>query len=854
MNTKYVKTLGKYLISIILLTAIFIFLEITDNHTKITSTYTEFKHNLLSKQYFSRCFEVWKDGDLTIAGFITLFILVIAIFFFVKQSFHWIRTEGYQNRRAQNLKLLGSFMFLLWSIGLNLYLQAFLYFPSEHVFVNSELLLRSAVSSLNLFMLDIDSNILDILSGNALLKGAISFVCLLSFICTVALLVSLVSARLWAYFKLNWDANVNKSHSHLYLFFGLEKKTEILAKSIREEDKKSIRIFIEKTKNDENDGKEGWNHLLAMLTHRRETFKKAKDLDARLALTNCCINSLEKQCGEFDVLSEVGLDDIKRKINQLKKYSDDAELHIFFLSEDEGNNIESTSIIIKDLVINEVANNRVKVIVYCHARRNSITRVIEQASLGSKIEVRIIDTTHLAVEELKTKDKTNLQPINFVNIEEDGTTASEFNALVIGFSEMGQDVVRFLYEYGSFVYFDKSNGIRRSPFCCHVVDSNMNIIEPQYTDTHMRMEKTRTGEHIPLISVSDDSRAFINLHSFGYKDKEFIKLLDRIIDKLNYVVIAIGEDIEGTRLAIWLLKHAMRKKKELKNFKILLPSYSPEKLPHIREIIDYYNGLFYAEIVNKTRSHNQNEQILFDNKIIHIFGIANDIYSYKSIVSNQIRKESWLYYNSYYGVIEKTDNDFAELSDSEKATGRYCSESHPDYAWNIRRQNELKITINKSPLYSKIMSIRRKEAQDMENALHRHTKRIVAKKALGNEEVLRRIESGIRHQTITRDNHNKYFENQKELKDINSIMTTLAQMEHLRWIASHEMLGYVWGPEKDEAHSEHECLVCWEKLASDIIRGYDYEVIDRSFRLADEEIENELKKDEPRCHKRTYSV
>lgn len=42
---------------------------------------------------------------------------------------------------------------------------------------------------------------------------------------------------------------------------------------------------------------------------------------------------------------------------------------------------------------------------------------------------------------------------------------------------------------------------------------------------------------------------------------------------------------------------------------------------------------------------------------------------------------------------------------------------------------------------------------------------------------------------------------------------------------------------KDEAFSEHGCLVNWEELASDKIRGYDYEVVDRSFRLADEEYE-----------------
>ena len=74
-------------------------------------------------------------------------------------------------------------------------------------------------------------------------------------------------------------------------------------------------------------------------------------------------------------------------------------------------------------------------------------------------------------------------------------------------------------------------------------------------------------------------------------------------------------------------------------------------------------------------------------------------------------------------------------------------------------------------------------------------------------------------------------------------MTTLAQMEHLRWNASHEMLGYVWGEKKEEAYSEHGCLTDWDGLLSDEIRGYDYDVVDRSFRLADEEAERKQKAD-----------
>lgn len=833
---KNLQKIGYVIISIILIIILFLLLEFTDNNGCALSFLSGTVKNTTSKFTIPDSIQVWLNGELTFAGAITLLCCLGAFLLFFIHFINWGRAIEHQNRRGHNLRLLGSTMLLLWTIGWNLYLQAFLFFD-DHQFVNAELLLRSAIASMDLFMLDIDSNILDQIAGHPHLKGALAFVSVLSFVCTVALLISLVSARLWAHLKLSCCSTVNHNHSHLYIFFGIDQQTELLAGSIRNNDSKSIRIFIEKVLSDEDDGKEGWSHLLAMLTHRREAFKKVKDLDARLSLTDCSINNIKNSSEEFDVFDEAGLDNVKNKIRKLGCVGENAELHLFFLSENEDNNIESVAVIVKDLTINQVARNGVKVIAYCHTRLNSVTRVIEHSSLDKTIEVRIVDSAHLAIEELKKKESIALQPVNFVKIEDDGTTSSEFNALVIGFNEVGQDAVRFLYEYGAFVYSDKSKGISRSPFCCHVIDPNMKDIAPHYMDTHLRTSYTQNGKQQTLITLDQEETALVNLHSFGYKDQAFFDLFDKICDSLNYIVIAIGDDIEEAKLAVWLLKHAMRKKKDLRNFKILLRSYSQEKIPHVDKIVKYYNGIFYAEMVNKSTDKPEKEQDN-DHEIIHVFGKPEQIYSYQSIVSNEIRRESWQYYNSYYDVEEKTDSDFARLTDEQKASGHFCSASQPDYAWNIRRQKELETKIFGSPMYSSIMSVRRKESQDMENALHRHSKRIVALKALGDEPMLHRIESGIRHKTITRDDiTNRYFENKVEQKSLNTLMTTLAQMEHLRWNASHEMLGYVWGENKDEASSEHDCLTSWEELSTDKIRGYDYEVVDRSFKLADEETE-----------------
>ena len=795
MNNIIAKVSVRTVITILIVLLLFLLMEFTDQNSTIIPFFSTILDGIRGIIEFPNIIATWTRGDLTVAGYIVSITMLLAFGIFVWALFNWVRTVEYKNRRGKNLKLLGSAMFFLWAVGWALFLQAFLCFKTPQPFTNSELLLRTAVSSLRMFMLDLDSTILGEISDHAHLKGAISFVCVLSFVCTFGLLVSLVSARLLAYLKLNYGAFVNKKHSHLYLFWGMNDNMEKLVKSINSNDDKSICIFIEKTISDEDDGAEGWNHLLALLMHRHEAYKKAKDLDARLALTSCSIRNIE---GSNDIFGELGLNNIKEKVLKLAKI-ENAELHFFFLSDDEADNIESVGILKNDETLSKIAesnsNNKTSVVLYCQARRNSINRVVEHASLNSNIEVRLVDPAYLSVQALKMKDKIDLQPVSFVDFDNDGTTSSAFSSLVVGFNEVGQDMVSFLYEFGAFVDADKSNGVKRSPFCCHIVDPDMRSIAPHYMDTHLR--QARQGTENNLVSCNESSQAFVNLHSFDYKDQKFFDLLNTIGSTLNYVVIAIDDDVEAIKVAVWILKHLKRMNKDLSNFKIVVRSYSSKTFYHEEKISQYYNKLV---------GHN----------VIDFVGKTEDIYSYSNIIGDQIRREAWLYYNSYHGVTTLSDSEFEALEEDQKKSGNYCSDSALDYAWRIRRSKELGVGTNDNPSYAQVMSIRRKEAQDIENSLHRHTKMFVAQKA--QRDGVSQLNSSVR--------------------------TTLAQMEHLRWNASHEMLGYVWGAKRNDDSLVHEYLIDWDYLPSEKIKKYDYNVVDCSFRLAKEN--NELQNNEQR--------
>ena len=63
------------------------------------------------------------------------------------------------------------------------------------------------------------------------------------------------------------------------------------------------------------------------------------------------------------------------------------------------------------------------------------------------------------------------------------------------------------------------------------------------------------------------------------------------------------------------------------------------------------------------------------------------------------------------------------------------------------------------------------------------------------------------------------------IDEINRIAIVIAQTEHLRWTASHEILGYVSSGVKDEVRFTHDCMKDWN-LLTESVRSYDCNVAD----------------------------
>ena len=98
--------------------------------------------------------------------------------------------------------------------------------------------------------------------------------------------------------------------------------------------------------------------------------------------------------------------------------------------------------------------------------------MIEDEQQVPNVLVKVVDSSHISVELMK--QKVELQPVSYVEVNPDATVNTPFKGLIVGFSEVGLDALRFLYEFGAFVKTGSTwNNVERSPFHCDVIDKKM---------------------------------------------------------------------------------------------------------------------------------------------------------------------------------------------------------------------------------------------------------------------------------------------------------------------------------------------------------------------------------------------
>lgn len=387
---------------------------------------------------------------------------------------------------------------------------------------------------------------------------------------------------------------------------------------------------------------------------------------------------------------------------------------------------------------------------------------------SSKGKLQIIDDSKAAVMEFAMRKNKKGQclahPINYVEINHQlgcVETKKPFTASIIGFGTAGQEALRFLYEFSAFA---DCHG-KKTPVDFHVFDNRIEEI------------KGELYQEIPALPLLEN-RHEITLHPCNAGTLEFLDQLHELIDNLNYVVIATGEDERNLHIATMIYEYALQHRQDgFNRFKILVRLYESGSKYKFKKVIEAYgNGHFPA---------------------MEHFGSPSDIYTRKWVV------------------------DDAEKDEAVKFYEAYCQVAHEEYRpFNDRWDYEVGREQTKLLGYRRI---NRKLMQDRANSKHCYTKEVL----LGLYDMSETSE--LPSWPIKMEP-----ENQAE-KDWRCRLLNVSICEHLRWNASHLMMGYLpMSVEEAKAISnscnertkKHLCITDWDRLPENPdYKEYDYMVV-----------------------------
>lgn len=620
-------------------------------------------------------------------------------------------------------------------------------------------------------------------------------------------------ARIWGLSRRAGRRKVRET----YLFWGFNDATARLIKSIQEEGRPDRRIIILRPGEGEKEDAEEKSSLAGLIDYisiPKAELEQIESLDCLTVSTIDNLRNVKNGAGKIDVFGGIlRLKSLKRLISA----GTGEKIHVLFLSEDEKDNLHNLSVMVQDETLDSFVSSprkgpKRKVCFYCHARYNSIHRVVEDRNLSDTVTVRVVDSSHLSVEMLK--NNVELLPVSYVDVEADATVSSAFHGLVIGFSEVGQDAVRFLYEFGAFVKTGSTDDQAvRSDFHLDVVDREMGALAGSFITNSPAIEVS-----MPFMGNEEKSSSPITLHETDCRGVEFNRKLKEWVRTLNYVVIATDSDELNITMAVRIFEAAVRYRENLDKFCILVRIREDED-SHIRNVALHYNRLWAAyKAWDREKGGHRQMTVRKDAEIdfpIHMFGLDREVYTFRNIIENAAETKAREYKARYEQTVSNSGKSAEEIWDKDIIDVMHLGEDHRAY----------------SPTYAGIMYLRRSQAQDFANCHHEDTKRELIRRALEKSGLtgcsFRRVRRAPKTTTYL------WPEAEEANHELARLLIVIAQTEHLRWQASHEILGYVLGAEKDEVRLVHNCLKDWDCLAEEV-RSYDCNVSDFIFGIGSE--------------------
>ena len=409
-------------------------------------------------------------------------------------------------------------------------------------------------------------------------------------------------------------------------------------------------------------------------------------------------------------------------------------------------------------------------VIYVHARKDANNEVFDHYSQYDetpRAKIKLIDSSYLSIATLKSAERA--LPVNCVEVDKTtGYVTSPFTAMIVGFGGTGLEAFKFLYEYSAFVGPD----LKRTPFRCYAIDAKISSIAGLVREKMPSI----SNDELTMIDASVDSETFWTQ-------------VKSIITDLNYVVIALNDDALGLSLAVNLFKYALQNRDASRPMlKIMLRCYNNSNEKRMSEVV-----------------RNLNHSVDGDNVEICLYGKKRDLYRCKTILSNNTLQEA----KEFHAIYENSD-----LTANDQWNQSFGPQE-------IARLMECK----KMSRYHAIYDINRRIIQNISNSLHRNTKMILM--GFGSEEYSERLRLYYGYASTRQDGTTKYECAPADAK----LLQTVAMVEHERWVASHKLMGYTYGPKADYVKKQHPCLCPWNEL-DEKTQSYDCNVVDATIKMA----------------------
>lgn len=318
------------------------------------------------------------------------------------------------------------------------------------------------------------------------------------------------------------------------------------------------------------------------------------------------------------------------------------------------------------------------------------------------------------------------------------------------------------------------------------IDQKKSPVQLHVVDCNMDQLKGGFYQEVPGMSMLEGKEIF--LHNLNFNSMEFNQFLDANINDLNYVIIATGNDEQNIEFASAIMERVFSQRKE--------------KAHHLKVFVRMYseaNRIKFNSAINVYAQFCKEENYL----PLEFFGDTKTLYTRDVIIDNRYEQQAKEFYKAYCKATSSSDS-WEERADKEK-----------DKLGGIYGMR----------------SLRRKEGQDKANCQHCYTKQQLLNLENRNEPLelpeWTETESILDHEGAT-ENHWLVC------------LYNVAICEHLRWNASHLMMGYVPMTADvkkqidgtcDERTKQHTYIVDWNQLPCGT-QGYDYSVVKTTVQIA----------------------